>query len=64
MLTIFKKEIAGFFSSLIAYISIVVFLLVTGLFVCLFCTTSWSVVPFGASLGFKIGIFELKNVPS
>lgn len=40
MLTIFKKEIAGFFSSLIAYISIVVFLLVTGLFVWVFPDTS------------------------
>lgn len=40
MLTIFKKEVAGFFSSLIAYISIVVFLLVTGLFVWVFPDTS------------------------
>lgn len=40
MLTIFKKELAGFFSSLIAYISIVVFLLVTGMFVWVFPDTS------------------------
>src|SRR5574343_823010 len=40
MFTIFKKEVAGFFSSLIAYISIVVFLLVTGLFVWVFPDTS------------------------
>ncbi len=40
MLTIFKKEVAGFFSSLIAYISIVVFLLVTGMFVWVFTDTS------------------------
>ncbi len=55
MLTIFKKEVAGFFSSLIAYISIVVFLLVTGLFVWVFPDTS--VLEYGfASLDSFFGV--------
>lgn len=40
MLTILKKEIATFLSSLIAYITIVVFLLIVGLFVWVFPDTS------------------------
>jgi len=40
MYTIFKKEIAAFLSSLIAYIAIVIFLIVLGLFVWVFPDTS------------------------
>lgn len=40
MLTIFNKEITGFFSSLAAYIIIAVFLLVTGLFLWVFPDSS------------------------
>lgn len=40
MLTIFKKELSSFFSSLIAYITITVFLVVTGLFLWVFPDTS------------------------
>ncbi len=40
MISIFKKEISLFFSSLIAYISIGVFLLVTGLFLWVFPDTN------------------------
>ena len=40
MYTIFKKEIAAFLSSLIAYIAIVIFLIVIGLFVWVFPDTS------------------------
>ncbi len=40
MFTILKKEISSFLSSLIAYISIVIFLIVTGLFVWVFPDTS------------------------
>ncbi len=40
MLTILKKEISSFLSSLIAYITIIVFLLVAGLFVWVFPDTS------------------------
>jgi ABC-2 type transport system permease protein len=36
MFTVFKREISSFLSSLIAYIVIVVFLLVTGLFMWVF----------------------------
>lgn len=45
MISIFKKELAGFFSSLIAYIAISAFLLVMGLFVWVFPDTS--VLDFG-----------------
>jgi ABC-2 type transport system permease protein len=40
MLTIFKKEVAGIFSSLTGYIAMVVFLLVVGLFVWVFPDTN------------------------
>ena len=40
MYTIFKKEIAAFLSSLIAYIAIVIFVIVLGLFVWMFPDTS------------------------
>ena len=40
MWIILKKEVSGFLSSLIAYISMIVFLLVTGLFVWVFPDTS------------------------
>ncbi len=40
MLTIFRKELSSFLSSLIAYITIAVFLLVVGLFVWIFPDTS------------------------
>ncbi|HZF99674.1 MAG TPA: gliding motility-associated ABC transporter permease subunit GldF, partial [Chitinophagales bacterium] len=40
MLTIFNKEVAGFFSSLTGYIAMVVFLLVVGLFVWVFPDTN------------------------
>ncbi len=40
MYTIFKKEISAFLSSLIAYIAIVIFLIVLGLFVWVFPDTS------------------------
>ncbi len=40
MLTILNKEITGFFSSLVAYITIAVFLLVTGLFLWVFPDSS------------------------
>ena len=40
MLTLFKKEIAGFFSSLTAYIVMVIFLLALGLFMWVFPETS------------------------
>lgn len=40
MLTIFQKEISSFFSSLVAYITIGVFLLATGLFLWVFPDTS------------------------
>ncbi len=40
MLTIFNKEITGFFSSLVAYITIAAFLLVTGLFLWVFPDSS------------------------
>lgn len=40
MLTIFNKEITGFFNSLVAYITIGVFLIVTGLFLWVFPDSS------------------------
>jgi len=40
MLSIFKKEITSFFSSLIAYIVVAVFLVMTGLFMWVFNETS------------------------
>jgi len=45
MLTVFKREISSFLSSLIAYIVIVVFLLVTGLFMWVF--PDYSLLDFG-----------------
>ena len=36
MITLLKKEISGFFSSLIGYIAIIVFLLINGLFIWIF----------------------------
>src|ERR1035437_1914545 len=40
MLTVLNKEITGFFSSLVAYITIGIFLLVAGLFLWVFPDTS------------------------
>jgi ABC-2 type transport system permease protein len=45
MFTVFKREISSFLSSLIAYIVIVVFLLVTGLFMWVF--PDYSLLDFG-----------------
>ena len=55
MFTIYKKEIRQFFSSLIGYIAIIVFLLVLGLFIWIFPDTN--VLDFGyATLDSFFGI--------
>jgi ABC-2 type transport system permease protein len=47
MFSVFKKEVTSFFSSLIGYIAIIVFLLATGLFLWVFPDSDYNIFSYG-----------------
>ncbi|MBQ9254297.1 MAG: gliding motility-associated ABC transporter substrate-binding protein GldG [Bacteroidales bacterium] len=59
MWTLFKKEIGSFLTSLIGYITIVVFLLVNGLFLWVISSESWSFNIFDSTISSLDGLFAL-----
>ncbi|MBR1770293.1 MAG: gliding motility-associated ABC transporter substrate-binding protein GldG [Bacteroidales bacterium] len=59
MWSLFKKEINSFLSSLIGYITIVVFLLINGLFLWVISSSSWSFNIFDSTIASIDGLFAL-----
>lgn len=59
MWTLYKKEISSFLTSLIGYITIVVFLLVNGLFLWVISSSSWSFNIFDSTIASLDGLFAL-----
>lgn len=59
MWTLFKKELGSFLTSLIGYITIVVFLVVNGLFLWVISSNSWSFNIFDSTIASLDGLFAL-----
>ena len=59
MWTLFKKEINSFLTSLIGYITIIVFLIINGLFLWVISSSSWSFNIFDSTIASLDGLFAL-----